>query len=302
VSVQYSSQAHDKDQHIPHELQELLFREAIQAAKGDEGRSEKSSHMRYVADCYAIGLGVSKDINKALDWYSSAADSGSHEAAEALLLATTPEEAISRLGLDRYCLYMCYVLTSPLGLLQETESRHDSSSGLETMRMLLCHDPTASKLPLQRAFHRYNLQKKPVEPCNRDQSSDVAVPGWSDAVASIVDDDSEALYRTLSAHPDLPKQSPGTPDLLYVAAELGRAGISRILLDDFGMDPLATRGDGTSPVQRAIELGHVSVARILSSSAQLSRISLRDAAIENASQGSLGTLLKAERMSLTDNC
>jgi hypothetical protein len=83
-----------------------------------------------------------------------------------------------------------------------------------------------------------------------------------------------------------------------VAAESDRAGLLRMLIEDYQVDCQLTNVDGLSPLARAIRLGNTAAVRVLLFSDRNVKLEGDIAAMDTGAEGGSGkTLYKAEHRS-----
>lgn len=273
---------------VPGQLQRQIFQDSLRHA-AKSGEEYPLSHQKMVGDCYSVGFGVEQNISEALSWYERAAQAGSVDATETFLRIAEPESADEHLGAPVYCQWLCRVLLSAFDQGNyESMKRSKYSRQLLSLEHLLCSMPELARVALEEAFANFVAMK---DPTLRKVFDDTTVPivastEWAQAVNAIRKDDQEALRQAISNLPTILK---GRPDesrtLAYVAAESGRAGLLRMLIEEYGVDCQLPNNDGVTPLACAVRLGNTAVVRVLMFSDRNVKLVGDIAAMDTAAEG-----------------
>jgi hypothetical protein len=276
--------------HVPGELQKEIFQQSLIIAKKD---SKALDHIKIVAESYAVGFGTQKDLESAFQWYKSAAEAGDVEASVAILRFWTLDSTYLKLGNVTYCLLLSQALIASFGTSNEANtliSHSSHSTSVEKFRDLLSQNPDISRIPLERAF-QVQIQQSRVNFRDINNTSTQTNPiGWNIARDAIQYDDQDSLRAILRENPGLAMGRPdGIESLAHVAIRYGRAGLLRMLIQEFNINLSETNADGSTPLSFAIKIGSTSSMRVLLFTDKNARVAVDDAAMDNASEGKGGS-------------
>jgi TPR repeat protein len=276
---------------MPNELQRQIFQDSLVYA-AQSGEEASLGHQKMVGDCYSIGFGIEQNIHQALSWYEKAAHAGSVEATESFLRVAGPEFASESLGTPVYCQWLCRVLLSAFNQHRDgSTERADCSTAICRLQGLLCTNPEVARIPLEKALEKFISTKDFVVPEVIDDTTTQteARLEWVAAVNAIRRDDQEALRNAISRSPAILQGRPdGSRSLAYVAAESDRAGLLRMLIEDYGVDCRLKNVDGLSPLARAVRLGNTAAVRVLLFSDRNVKLEGDIAAMDTGAEGGSG--------------
>lgn len=161
---------------------------------------------------------------------------------------------------------------------------------MEKFRDLLSQNPDISRIPLERAF-QVQIQQSRVDFRGMNNTSTQTNPiGWNVARDAIQYNDQDSLRAILRENPGLAMGRPdGIECLAHVAIRYGRAGLLRMLNQEFNISLSETNADGSTPLSFAIKIGSTSSMRVLLFTGKNARIAGDDAAMDNASEGKGGS-------------
>lgn len=237
------------------------------------------------------GFGVHEDKQQALYWYRRAAEAGDPEASEIFIRNTSPASAIAQLGRNLYCQFLTEVLLAPFnegGEGGKAIPRPARSDNLDRLRKTLSGNPDLTQTPLERAF-QVNLQQQQTAQAGYIETDSGRLKSWDLAVLAIKEDDQEILIKALHENPDLIQgRSDNGENLAHIAVRYRSAGLLRMLVQDFNLDPAQLNIDGLTPLSLAVKLGATSSVRVLTFADRKAGVWPDKAALDNASEGSGG--------------
>lgn len=248
-------------------------------------------HLRIIAESYMTGFGVHEDKQQALYWYKRAAEAGDPEASDVFIRMSSSAPAIPQLGRNLYCQFLTQVLLAPF-----IEGRDDRkaipsparSDALNKLRNILSENPDLTQIPLERAFQVHSQQRQ-ISHAGHLETDSGRLKSWDLAVLAIKDDDQEILIQALHENPDLIRgRSDGGENLAHIAVRYRRAGLLRMLVQDFDSDPAQVNINGLTPLLLAVKLGATSAVRVLTFADRKAGVWPDRAAFDNASEGSGG--------------
>jgi hypothetical protein len=156
---------------------------------------------------------------------------------------------------------------------------------------LLCTNPELARVALEEALKNFVAMKDPtLGEIFDDTTAPIAASAeWVQAVSAIRRDDQEALRQAISKLPTILK---GRPDesrtLAYMAAESGRAGLLRMLIEEYGLDCQLPNADGVTPLACAVRLGNTAAVRVLMFSDRNVKLDGDIAAMDTGAEGDSG--------------
>jgi hypothetical protein len=277
--------------HVPGELQKEIFQQSLIIAQRD---SKALDHIKIVAESYAVGFGTQKDLESAFQWYKVAAEAGDVEASIAILRFWTLDSTYLKLGNVIYCSLLSQALIASFGTSNEANtprSHSPYSTNVEKFRDLLIQNPDISRIPLERAFQVQIQQSGVANLRGMNNTSTQTNPiGWNFARDAIQYDDQDSLRAILRENPGLAIGRPdGIESLAHVAIRYGRAGLLRMLIQEFNINLSETNADGSTLLSFAIKIGSTSSMRVLLFTDKNARVAGDDAAMDNASEGKGGS-------------
>jgi hypothetical protein len=240
-----------------------------------------------VGDCYSIGFGVQQNVSQALLWYEKAANNGNVEAAEAFLRVLGPTASLAHLGENSYCQWLGQVLLSVFGQGPDEYGASSSLQGpLARLAELFWAKPELARVPLERAFETFINTERISTPVMSITDSTTIKMEWLEAFQAIQEDDEEALRKIITAAPSILRgHGDGRRTLLYAAAECDRAGLLRMLIDEYHMDLKVPSMDGVTPLAQAVRLGNTASVRVLLFSDKQATLEGDIAAMDSAAEG-----------------
>ncbi|MCJ1251357.1 Ankyrin-2 [Trapelia coarctata] len=273
---------------VPVELQRDILSQSLQIITGSSG-SLRIQHLKLIGDCYNTGFGVAKNHEEAAVWFQRASDEGDPEASKAFLQICGPEAARARLGDLQYCKVHVQVLLATFsegGLksrLLSTELREKHLSVLETT---LCRQPDLSRIPLEHSVKLYT-EHRSIEYLEKlHDDSPFLSPAWHQAIRSIVDDDQQALRSAIEFDPSiLHVPLAGMNDLVSTTIRWRRAGLLRLLIEEYGIETNKPNVKGLTPLEEAIRINDTASVRVLLFASKQLTVNLENAAMSNASEG-----------------
>ena len=237
------------------------------------------------------GFGVEQDEQQALRWYRRAAEAGDPEASEVLLRNLTPDSAVSQLGRKLYCQLLTQVLLAPLRHNKDDSKASPSqkrTKSLNDLERLFYRDLDLTLIPLERAFRLHILQRLDAQHDGLGAGTE-SRKSRDIAVKAIKDDDQELLSLAIQDDPSLTRGLiDGVETLAHVAVRYGRAGLLRMLIQDFHVNHTEMNASGLTPLSLAVKIGATSAVRVLIFSDKSIMITGDDAAMDNAAEGSGG--------------
>jgi hypothetical protein len=275
---------------VPTELQREIFQQSLTIARQD---SKALDHIKIVAESYAVGFGTQKDLDSAFEWYRAAAEGGDAEASAAILRSWNLESTYMELGKTKYCLLLSQALMASFETSNEVNTQKSQSSAttpVERLRAFLTENPDISRIPMERAVQAQILQSR-VEFGGTDTSTYTQRSRieWNAARDAIRYDDQDSLTAILQANPSFTMGRPdGSESLAHVAIRYDRAGLLRMLIQEFNISLSETNADGSTPLSFAIKIGSTSSMRVLLFAVKNAKVAGDVAAMDNASEGKGG--------------
>jgi len=225
--------------------------------------------------------------------YKAAAEEGDIEASTAILRFWDLDSTSLQLGENTYCLVLSQALMASFGTSNEADtqiSKPTYSAKAEKFQGFLTRNPDICKVPMERAFQTQIQQSRVDLPRLNNTSTQTTSIEWNAARDAIRYDDQDSLINILREHPSLVRGRPdGNESLAHLAIRYDRAGLLRMLIQEFNVSLSETNADGSTPLSFAIKIGSTSSMRVLLFAVKNAKVAGDVAAMDNASEGKGGS-------------